>query len=366
MSSQHLPSRVHPDSLIDEARATNSSALVILRGGETLVDEILDGRGKRSIATMSVTKAILSLLVGRAVTLGHLPGPDVKVSEFFPEWRQGRKRDITLRHLMTHTSGLQNQLTTTGELYPAPDRVQLALCAKIDEEPGTVFAYNNKAVMVIVGLIERATGQKADAFARAELFEPLGLQEWQWSTDEAGHPHGFADLFLHPSDLARLGHLALDGGGGLISRAWLEESTRPASSVEPSIGLLWWMLYAWTHYSIGPAELEALREAGGSAEQQAALARCRCEKVSRDEMLRLIQTHGVDPQDLPRQAEWLGVERGPAVGFRHDGYRGQHLVIHREAQLVAVRMIDWDHPQVEAPESDFASFPERILSLAES
>ena len=96
------------DALVQAARDANSSALVILQHGEPLVNELLDGQGDCPIETMSVTKAVLSLLVGRAVTLGHLPGVDVPIRDLYPEWQQGRKREITLRHLLSHTSGLQN------------------------------------------------------------------------------------------------------------------------------------------------------------------------------------------------------------------------------------------------------------------
>ncbi|MCD0158730.1 hypothetical protein, partial [Deinococcus sp. 6GRE01] len=53
-------------------------------------------------------------------------------------------------------------------------------------------------------------------------------------------------------------------------------------------------------------------------------------------------------------------------GFRHDGFRGQNLIVHREAKLVAVRMISWDHPEVEAPISAFSAFSDRVLALAQS
>ncbi|MFD1732797.1 serine hydrolase domain-containing protein [Deinococcus malanensis] len=174
-----------PADLLDEARKTNSSALVLLNDHQVMLDEVFDGQGDRPIETMSVTKAVLSLLVGRAVTLGLLPGADLPIHELFPEWRQGRKQAITLRHLMTHTSGLQNALNAGEELYPSPDFVQLALCAELDHEPGRRLAYNNKAVNLICGVLERATGMKADDFARAELFGPLGIEDWSWQRDAA-------------------------------------------------------------------------------------------------------------------------------------------------------------------------------------
>lgn len=105
------------------------------------------------------------------MTLGKLTSIDEPVHAFFPEWRQGRKRDITVRMLMEHTSGLQNVPMTTLEIYPSPDFVQLALCAELDAEPGTTFAYNNKAVNLLAGIVERADDERwfdaMDAPARA-------------------------------------------------------------------------------------------------------------------------------------------------------------------------------------------------------
>ncbi|MVN85559.1 serine hydrolase [Deinococcus sp. HMF7620] len=352
-------------ALLDEAKRTNTSALVVLKGGEVLLDEVLDGEGDRPLETMSVTKAVLSLIVGRAVMLGHLPGADVKVSEFFPEWRQGRKRDLTLRHLLTHTSGLHNHPHTGQDIYPSQDFVQLALCAELDHDPGTHFAYNNKAANLICGVLERATGQKADDFARADLFGPLGIDDWSWQRDPAGNPHGMSGLRLHARDLARLGQLALNGGEWLIEAEWIEESTHPATPVFPEIGLLWWMLPAWTRYSVTAENVRALEAAGADPRQVAALGRCLCDQVSRDEVLALIRGAGFVPQDAPAGVAWLTTTRGPQAGFRHDGHRGQNLVIDRRRGVVAVRLIAWDHPHVEAPESAFSAFPDRVLGLFE-
>lgn len=354
------------DALIDEARRANTSALFITQAGEVLVDEVMDGQGDRPLATMSVTKGVLSLLVGRAVTLGHLPGADHPVHEVFPEWRQGRKRDVTLRHLMTHTSGLQNVPHAGQEVYASEDRLQLALCAELDAAPSTRFSYNNKAMVLIAGLLERVTGRRLDAFAREELLGPLGITDWHWSVDGRGLPNGFADLFLHARDLGRLGLLALRDGEDLIRAAWMQDSTRPATPLNEQMGLLWFLLPAWTRYSVTPAHVQAARDAGVDAGQLRALEDCQCHEVTRDDLLTHLSRTGLVPQDLPAGLEWMSVHTGPPVGFRHDGFRGQNLIVHREAKLVAVRMISWDHPEVAAPASAFSAFQERVLGLAQS
>lgn len=355
------------DALVDEARATNTSTLTVMRGGEIVVDEVLDGRGDRPIETMSVTKAVLSLVVGRAVTLGHLPGADVPMSEFFPEWRQGRKRDVTLRHLMTHTSGLQNVPMAPAEIYPSPDFVQLALCAELEHAPGSVFAYNNKAANLICGLLERATGQQADDFARAELFGPLGIEDVYWIRDKTETPHGMSGLGLRARDLARLGQLALDrgeaGGQGLISREWMEESTRPATPTFSRIGLLWWMWHEWLRYEIRAEHVERLREAGATPEQVSTLSEL-TGAYDRHALWEAMQARSFSPLNLPAGVEWMEETLGSRVGFLHDGHLGQYVAAHREAGIVAVRQIAWNHPEAKSPRSGFASFPDRILALA--
>lgn len=356
-------SQANLEALVQEARDTHSSALVLQQHGETLVDEILDERGDRPVELMSVTKGVLSLLVGRAVTLGYLPDVDVKISDLYPEWRQGRKRDITLRHLITHTSGLQNLPNTTPEIYPSPDFVQLALCAELDAEPGTWLEYNNKAANLICGVLERATGQKADDFARAHLFGPLGITDWSWQRDQAGNPHGMSGLRLRPRDLARLGQLALNGED-LIAAEWLKASTSPATPVYDGIGLLWWLIPAWTRYEITAGHVEHVREAGGSPELVQALSAVQGRWESWNDLQEQLDTHGFVREQLPARTRWIDVQQGPHMGFKHDGWLGQYLILLPEAGLVAVRLMAEDQPGAGQPETLFPHFEERILALA--
>ncbi|MFC4455120.1 serine hydrolase domain-containing protein [Deinococcus sonorensis] len=353
-------------ALIQEAYDTQSSALVILQDGHPLVSEVMDDLGDRPIETMSVTKAVVSLLVGRAVTLGRVADVDQPVSAWFPEWKQGRKQHLTLRHLLTHTSGLQNVPVAHEELYPSPDLVQLALCAELDHPPGTQFTYNNKAVNLLIGVLARATGQPVDEFAAAELFGPLGIDDWVWQRDPAGTPHGMSGLQLRPADLARLGQLALcDGevdGQALIHADWMRMSTSPATSVTDAVGFLWWLLPAWTRYTIAPEHVRAILAAGASAEQVAMLQGMLGTYRDRSALIARLKVSGLMPPLLPAGARWMTEEKGPQVGFRHDGWLGQHLIIHREARLVGVRLRDFNQPQTEA--GGFGEFVDRFLHLA--
>ena len=289
--------------LLEAAQEARSDAVVILKDGK-LVGEWYFGKSPELIETMSVTKSIVNLAIGRLITLGLLESVDVPVYTFYPEWKQGLKQKITLRHILSHTSGLQNVPDTRVEIYPSPDFVQLALAAELSYPPGTKFEYNNKAVNLLAGIVEKVSGKKLDEFMRDEIFAPLGIREFDWMRDQAGNPHAMAGLALYPRDLAKLGQLVLNKGEWrgqrLIDERWFEESFRPLDLM-PDHGLLWWLL---------------------------------------------------------RDSE------GNVIGYWAQGFLGQYLVIYPEKRLVGVRMIayfDGYDPQ----KHTFGRFPQLLYRLGE-
>lgn len=196
---------------------TNTSACLVLRGAE---EWLAYGRVDEAVHLMSVTKFVVTLAAARAAELGFV-GWNTPVCRSFPEWRQGRKQAVTVRHLLGHVSGLQNVPDARQEIYPAPDFVKLALAAELEAEPGTVFAYNNKAMNLVPALLERATQQPFEHFVRWAL---LPEEEFRWAKDAAGNAQGMAGLELSARGLARLGCLiAPDRAGGLLSKETLDE-----------------------------------------------------------------------------------------------------------------------------------------------
>ncbi len=178
--------------LLQRAAATHSDAVLVLKDGKP-VAEYYSKAGKRKIALMSCTKSIVNFGIGRLIDQGKIKSLDQPVYEFYPEWQQGRKKLITIRHLLDHTSGLQD-LPTTVEVNLAPDFIQLALAAELKTDPGKVFFYNNKAVNLLAGIIERASGKRMDIYFRDEIFKPTGIVDFNWATDSAGNPPVMAGL----------------------------------------------------------------------------------------------------------------------------------------------------------------------------
>ncbi|MDF6470722.1 serine hydrolase, partial [Escherichia coli] len=95
-------------------------------------------------------------------------------------------------------------------------------------------------------LVERV-GMSVPEYARQQLFEPLGITDWEWVDDYRGRPLAFAGVRLRPRDLARIGQLVLQhgqwNGRQLVPAEWIAESTRP--HIDTGMGLQygyqWWL-----------------------------------------------------------------------------------------------------------------------------
>jgi CubicO group peptidase (beta-lactamase class C family) len=147
---------------------------------------------------------------------------------------------ITVRHILGHTSGLSASGWATVEVDPPDDFLKLALDQQLVREPGSEAEYNNLAGMVLPAMIERVSGRGFLDFVGGEVFEPLGITDWAWETDVAGHALSMATLCLSAVDLNRIGRLLLEGLDGrseLLSAEWLARCAQPVLPNAPGFGL---------------------------------------------------------------------------------------------------------------------------------
>lgn len=207
------------------ANLTNAVSLRIYRYGCLAGESALDPLTKSVPNNVwSTTKGVTSMLTGRALQLGLLRLDD-PIGRYIPE-ADAAHAAITIRQLLTQSSGLR--FVWTGDLNLGhPDSVRYTLALPFDHEPGTEFTYGQTTVSLLAHTVERAVGEDLQAFAQRELFGKLGIErdDWFWLRDRAGNTHGYAFLFMASQDLARLGHLMLNGG------AWNGERLLPASYV---------------------------------------------------------------------------------------------------------------------------------------
>lgn len=365
-------------ALVEGAKASRSDAMLVMRDGQVLAEYRRAGGVSVPIEMMSATKSIVALAIGALIGEGKIASLDTPVHAWYPEWKQGRKQAITLRMLMDHSSGLQNEMRADAEIYPAPDFVQLALAAELDAEPGKAFAYNNKAVNLLAGIVAKASGMPMDRYLQRTLFAPMGIEPGKWERDRAGNPHAMSGLPLLATDAAKLGRLVMDGGRwngrALLPEAFVREMLAPSKLVG-ECGLLWWRSPAWSRYSADADSLKTLRDAGVPEDvvtrlqplsgktfaDRAALIEAISAALGTDAM-------NVWGREVGSRGLGLGkvfkVRMGPYVAYNANGYLGQYIVIVPQARLVAVRQIE---SREDFKDSDgYDDFVPRTVALAQA
>jgi CubicO group peptidase (beta-lactamase class C family) len=358
------------DRLVKRAEETHSDALVILQDGK-LVGDWRFGKPAGPIETMSVTKSVVNLAIGRLVTTGKLK-IDEPVATFYPQWKGTPKEKITVRHLLDHTSGLQAN-PSAQEVYASRDIVKLALDAPLATPPGATFFYNNKAVNLLGGIVEKVAGKKLDEYLRDEVFAPLGVARFSWMRDPAGNPHVLAGVQLDPLDLAKIGQLMLGEGTfqgkQLLTADWVRESVRKGAGAAKN-GLLWWPLAAWTKTEVTDEVLDAWRKGGADPAFVEKMAALRGKPITSEaDFLPLLDGvfgagKGVQAYVTNVRAKGLPGPKGtsgPIVGFNGNGYLGQFVAVLPASRLVVVRMIRQESFKSEA--DGFGDFYTRIQEL---
>ncbi len=250
-ASQGLDGGALESILGTAAQLENLHTVLIVRRGVLVREAVFHRVADEPNNVQSVSKSVTSLLAGIAVQQGLLDVEET-VAHYLPDAMpndaEPRRARIKVKHLLTMTSGLVMPDDAAWlAANRAPDVVKAVLAAPMDSEPGSTFAYSTGVSHVMGAILERVTGSSLDAFARKQLFEPMGVQLAGWSTDKNGVTQGGSSLVLRPRDLARLGELMLRGGKlgdrQLVPSTWVTASTTMQIHAFGSIdyGAYWWL-----------------------------------------------------------------------------------------------------------------------------
>jgi len=220
--------------LLDLLAARDSAGVVILHRGRIVAERYWQGADMHDTGDLgSAQKPVVSFQLAVAQRDGGLSLDDPVAEHLGRAWTRTEpalEDAITLRHLVTMTSGLTDAFA-------------------FEATPGTAWYYNNNAYHQSKTVLERATGTSIEAFTQERLFGPIGARDSSWVLRPTMlDPLGKAMTGLHMScrDMARFGLLMLAGGSwdrrSLGADAgYLAEATRPSQHLNPSYGYLWWV-----------------------------------------------------------------------------------------------------------------------------
>jgi CubicO group peptidase (beta-lactamase class C family) len=354
------------DVLLEHADEERSTAVVIVKDGKIAVERYRESYGDAPIVAMSASKSIVSLAIGMLVADGKLT-LDTTMASLFPEWRgQGPKGKITVRQLLTHTSGLDPARAS----WDKESIRERALAAKLVYPPGTRFQYNNGAVDFLGVVFKQAAGVSLDAYLETRLFRKLDFVGAHWMKDKEGTPRGAGELLIRPVDLAKIGQLMLDGGTWkgerILPAAWVDQSVAPGQPFEETCGFLWWregsfapaltepVIAFWRDLGIDAAALKSLKPLIGKKYDGSPAYASAVENALGAPMYRKLQAAIREGDHLPFNAT---LSNGPVRGFSARGSFGQYLVVLPKARLVAVRMYVPDSRGQDGDRSERNSYP---------
>jgi CubicO group peptidase (beta-lactamase class C family) len=180
----------------------------------------------------SLSKSFTAAAVGLAVGEGLL-GLDDTVLQHFPEFADevpdDRTRRMRVRHLLAMASGHPAETVDRARAADPDDLVHGFLLLPPDEEPGTVFAYNQPCTYTLGEIVRRVSGGTLLEYLRPRLFAPLGIDDFAWRRDDAGHELGYSGGYTTTDAVAALGQLYLDrgvhDGVRILSEAWVDLAT---------------------------------------------------------------------------------------------------------------------------------------------
>jgi CubicO group peptidase (beta-lactamase class C family) len=208
----------------------------------------------------SVTKTVSSIIVGIAITRGDFKADlDTPLLKYFDLAKvknvDERKRRITLRHVLTMSTGLDwkedgvpydDPKNDCSVMEASEDWVQYAIDKPMALQPGKIFNYNSGVAALVAYVFQKETGQDIEKYGEKYLFQPLGMDHF-WKRTPLGLPDTEGGAFLSTTDLAKLGYLYLhDGmwdGKQIVSKDWVKQSVAPFIDVEKGwkYGFLWWL-----------------------------------------------------------------------------------------------------------------------------
>ena len=170
--------------------------------------------------SFSMSKSWVSTLIGVAIKEGKIKSVDQKVCDFLPNFCEGRNTEVTIKNLLTMSSGLNwtedyyNPIGQTSEAYYGNNLSGLMNSLKVVETPGKVFKYHSSCTQLLTFIVEAATGKTISEYASEKLWKPMGAKHPAlWNTDvEGGDEKGFCCINSNARDFARLGKLYLHQG----------------------------------------------------------------------------------------------------------------------------------------------------------
>jgi len=226
----------------DEFKSYKTVAFIVIQHKKIILEQYWYNYTPLNLSnSFSMSKSIISLLIGCAITDGYIKNVDQPVSDFLPEWTSFDGKVLTIKDLLTMSAGVEwdesyNSLfSKTTEAYYGKNLWKLALTEKLIEKPGVRFNYQSGVSQILAFLLQKATDKTISDYASEKLWTPIQAEEdAYWSLDKKnGNEKAYCCFNTNARDFARLGQLILNkgewDGEQVVDSNYIKAATTPAS-----------------------------------------------------------------------------------------------------------------------------------------
>jgi CubicO group peptidase (beta-lactamase class C family) len=224
-------------------------SLLVLRAGERVFEDYPNqGGADRGWELASGTKSFTGVIVAAAIQDGLINSWDELCADTLHEWRGDARREITLRHLLSLTSGIE------GGPIARPPAYADAIGQTAGEAPGARFAYGPTPFQIFGEIMRRKLEGDPLAYLQRRIFDPLSITPTHWRRGRDGNPHMPSGAGLTARDWARFGLFVMREGEGRVDPGALAQCFQ-GSAANPGYGLSWWL---WRDGLVPPGRTQAV------------------------------------------------------------------------------------------------------------
>ena len=240
------------DRLKEELEQTRSVAFLVVQDDSIRSEQYWEGYNEDARSnSFSMAKSIISILTGIAIKEGKIKSLDQPVGDFLEPFKEGKNASLTIRHLLTMSSGLSwvehytSPFSITAKAYYGSNLRKLMLRLEVIEEPGKEFRYLSGNTQLMGMVLEQAVGTSVSDYASEKLWKPIGAKHTaRWTLDrEEGMEKTYCCFNSNARDFARIGKLYLNRGNWegqqIVPENYALLSVRPAKA--PYYGYSWWI-----------------------------------------------------------------------------------------------------------------------------
>lgn len=265
----HIPVADNADnedgSFEDYLERTRTVAFLIIQNDSIQYEKYFNQYEEESIvASFSMAKTVISMLIGIAIEDGKIQSVADPVTNYIPELRENGFDQVTIKHLLQMTSGLEfnesyiNPFGHVATFYYGTNLRKAINKLKLEDPPGENFVYTSGTTQLLGLVLERALeNQTISAYLEEKIWKPLGMEysaSWSLDRKKNGLEKTFCCLNARARDFAKLGRLYLHHGNWngtqVVPEEWVNESVKldTTDNSSPFYQYQWWLTKEGTQF----------------------------------------------------------------------------------------------------------------------